>query len=102
MLSVDDFVTAQGFDNIGASALGIVCATAFGACGWLSVAGMVIVSCPNGFVDNVDVFQVGELFGDGVKPFGNVLFSEFDGNSGVLFFCKENLDIGNPKSEREI
>ena len=78
---------AEGFDNVGAAAFGIVGAVAFGTCSRLAVTRVVVVTRPNSFVHHVDVFEVRELRGNGIEPFGDVLFGEFYGNARIFLFA---------------
>ena len=102
VLAVYHTVATEGFDNVGTTAFGIVGATAFGTLGGLAVAGVVVVAGPNGFVHHVDVFQVGELGGNGIEPFRNVLPGFFDGNTRVFLFAKEVRVLGTPNQGVEL
>ena len=96
MLAVHDIVTAKSFDNIRASAFRVVGAIPFCTGGGFAVAGVVVVTIPNCFVNDVDVFEVGEFFSDGVKPFRNVLLGLFYCNAWILLFAKKVRVLGTP------
>ena len=102
VLAIYNAVTTEGFDNVGAAAFGIVGAVPFGTCSRLAVTRVIVVTRPNSFVHHVDVFEVGKLGGNGIEPFGDVLFGEFYGNARIFLFAKEVRVLGTPNEGVEL
>ena len=102
VLAIHHAVATKCFDNVGATALGIVGTATFGTLGGLAVAGVVVVASPNGLVHHVDVFQVGELGGNGIKPFRNILLGQFNRDARVFLFAEEVRVLGTPHQGVEL